>query len=491
MRFLLVFIFFFLIQKAGFAQQKIDFKKVAQSRSITFDKYESFLTKPITTKDGIFYIKGKGRNYMIVKLSDDLKVFRQKKLKLRTKKRKHRFEFLINNNDKLLLFSSYVNKSINKRSLVYFEVNTSTLEVSSHSKPMANLQLRFLNDDPGTFDYEISPDQSKIVFYSYKWKNDKRKILISLNVFDSNLNKIWSKEDFLIKLEYGFTMRIGNLVLDNMANIHWLKRVSKKQGITFNKEKAKYDYSIFSFFENGEMQSSEINPKGNNIIDLGLKVTRNQDLIAMGFYNNENLEGVNGIAHIPFDKDGAPIDDQIIFSTVSSYEEDDKNSIWGKVLPFYNIKNIYEKPSGNLVLVGEDSHLESFGSSNYYYHGEMIVVENKADGNPFWMFEIHKDGSEESTTIKNQSYLFFPKGDDLFFIFNNHPDNLNGGMKAPKVKSQITITQIDTNGKATIRALFPRKKPIRQRFTVNPSARISEDEILIFKYDRLLKLKME
>lgn len=491
MRLLLILFFSLILKNTLFAQSEVSFKKIAQSRTITFDKYESFLNKPIATKDGIFFIKGKSRKYMIVKLTDDLKVFKQKKIKLRTKKRKHRFEFLINHNDKLLLFSSYVNKNINKRSLVYSEINSSSLEVSPHSKPVANLQLRLLNDAPGIFNYEISQDKSKIVFYSNKWKNDKRKMLLSLYVFDSNLNKIWSKEDFLLKLENGFAMRIGNLVLDNLANIHCLKRVSKNQGITFNGEKAKYDYSIFSFFENGDTQSSDIKTKGNNIIDLGLKVKRNQDIIAMGFYNNENLEGVNGIAHIPFDKNGAPLDDQLIFSLVNSYPEDDRNSIWGNVLPFYNIKNIIEKPTGNLVLVAEDSKLKPYGSFNHYHHGEMVIVENKADGNPLWMYEIHKDGSEEYTGVKNQSYLFFRKGDDLFLIFNNHPDNLNGGMKAPKVKSQITIAQIDTNGKATLKSLFPNEKPIRQRFTINHSGRISEDEILIFKYDRLVKLKMD
>ena len=83
MRILLLILFSFFIQNIFFAQQEMNFKKVAQSKPVTLDKYEFFLTKPIQTKNGIFYVKGKNKNYMIVRLSDDLKNFRQKKIKIK------------------------------------------------------------------------------------------------------------------------------------------------------------------------------------------------------------------------------------------------------------------------------------------------------------------------------------------------------------------------------------------------------------------------
>ncbi len=503
MRILLFLFFSFLIQNAFYAQQEISFKKVAQSRSINFDKYESFLNKPVTTKDGIFYIKGKGKNYMIVKLSNDLKVFRQKKIKLRTKKRKHRFEFLINHNDKLLLFSSYVNKSINKRTLVYHEVNTSTLEViEDDSKPIANVGLRVINDSPGTFNFNFSPDKSKVIFYSHKWRNDKRKMKISIHAFDSNLNEIWNVDEFLVKKGPGFKMIFGHPVVDNTGNVYFLKRISKNQGLTFNSDKGEYAFSIFSFLENGKTQKSEeINTEGKNLVELQLKVTNNQDLIGMGFFNDKNLDCINGIAHIPFDKDGLPLNDQMIFSSTTAYNKNisfNKNElIKTNMIPFFNIKNIIEKASGNLVIIAEDSTPKTYGFSTYgstgilYEHGEMMVVENKKDGNPNWIFRIPKNGLEDYYSKGNQSFLFFQNGEKLIFIFNDHPGKYIRRMSLHRKKSHILIASIDENGNTTRRALFPEEKPIRQRFTIIPSGGISENEIIIYKYDRLLKLKMD
>lgn len=502
MRISLILIFSFLIQNAFFAQQEISLKKVAQSKPITFDKYESFLNKPIITKDGIFYIKGKNKNYMVVRLSEDLKVFRQKKIKLRTKKRKHRFEFLINHNDKLLLFSSYVNKRNNNRILVYHEVNTSTLEVTEASKPIANVGLRVINDAPGTFNFKFSPDKSKIIFYSHKWRNDERKMKISIHVYDSNLNEIWKVDDFLVKKGVGFKMIFGHPVVDNSGNVYFLKRVSKNQGITFNSDKGEYDFSIFNFLENGKIQNSyDINPDGNNLVELHLKITNNQDLIGMGFFNDKNLDCINGIAHIPFDKSGLPLNDQMIFSSATSYNKNisfNKNDPFPtNMIPFYNIKNIIEKASGNLVMIAEDSTPKTYGFSTYgssgiiYEHGEIIVIENNKDGSSNWIFRIPKNGLEDYNSRGNQSFLFFQNGEKLTFIFNDHPGKFTRRMSIHKKKSHILIAGIDENGNTTRRALFPEEKPIRQRFTIIPSGGISENEIIIFKYNRLLKLKIE
>lgn len=511
MRILFLIFFSFFIQNVFFAQQELNFKKVAQSKPISLDKYESFLTKPIQTKDGIFYVKGKHRNYMLVKLSDDLKVFRQKKIKLKTNRRKHRFEFVIQLNEKILLFSSFVNKSINKRSLVYQEVNTATLEVSDASEPIVNVGLRVINDSPGTFNFEFSPDKSKVIFYSHKWKNDKRKVKISINVCDSNLNTIWTVDDFLVKKEYGFKMKYGHPVIDNLGNVHFLKRISKKQGLTFNTYKGEYDFYIFSFLENGRIQkSNNIIPNEKKLVELFLKVTSNQDLIGMGFFNTKDPGHIDGIAHITFNKNGLPLNKQMIFSPVDSYSENtslnQNEPFKSKILPFYNIKNIIEKPSGNLVLIAEDSNIKSYGNyssylpssknigsneSSYYYHGEMIIIENKKNGNPNWIFRIPKFGREEYNKIGNQSFLFLQNGGRLTFIFNDHPEKLTKMMRMPRKKSHISIANIDTNGNTLRNLLFPNEQPIRQRFTIIPSGKIAENEFIIFKYDRLLKLKIE
>lgn len=505
---ILIFLFLsFIIQNIFFAQQELNFSKVAQSKPISFDKYESFLTKPIQTKDGIFYVKGKNRNYMLVKLSDDLKVFRQKKIKLKTNRRKHRFEFVIQFNEKILLFSSFVNKSINKRSLVYQEVNTSTLEVSDASEPIVNVGLRVINDAPGTFNFKFSPDKSKIIFYSHKWRNDERKMKISINVCDSNLNKVWTVEDFLVKKEYGFKMIFGHPVIDNLGNVHFLKRISKNQGLTFKVNKGEYDFSIFSFLKNGTIQkSNEIKPNGNNLVELFLKITNKQDLIAMGLFNIGDPGQINGIAHIPFDKNGLPLNNQMLFSFPASYS---KNISYNKhepfptnLLPFYTIKDIIEKASGNLVMIAEISTPKTYGFSTYgcghssdsfgyYEHDEMIIIENKKDGSPNWIFRIPKYGMEECNDRGNQSYLFFHNGERLTFIFNDHPEKLTKMMKMPRKKSHISIANIDKNGNASRKLLFPEEQPIRQRFAIIPSGQIVENEFIIFKYDRLLKLKIE
>ncbi len=507
MRILLLILFSFFIQNIFFTQQEMNFKKVAQSKPVTLDKYEVFLTKPIQTKNGVFYVKGKNKNYMIVRLSDDLKIFRQKKLKLKTKNKKHRFEFLINQNEKILLFSSYVNKSINKRSLVYHEVNSSTLEISDASEPIVNVQLRVINDAPGTLNFNFSPDKSKIIFYSHKWRNDERKMLISIHVYDSNLNTIWNVDDFLVKKGPGFSMIFGHPVVDNMGNVHFLKRVSKKQGLTFNTNKGEYDFTIFSFLQNGKIQkSNDINPNGNNLVELFLKVTNNQDLIGMGFFNTKDPGHIDGIAHITFNKDGLPLNDLMIFSPTTTYSKNispnQNEPFSNSILPFFNIKNIIEKASGNLVLIAEDSTPKTYGFSTYgcghssdrfgfYEHSEMIIIENKKNGNPNWIFRIPKFGMEECNDRGNQSYLFFQNGEHLTFIFNDHPEKLTRRMRMPRKKSHISIAQIDKNGNTTRALLFPEEQPIRQRFTIIPSGKTTENEIVLFKYDRFLKLKIE
>ena len=71
-------------------------------------------------------------------------------------------------------------------------------------------------------------------------------------------------------------------------------------------------------------------------------------------------------------------------------------------------------------MVAEDSTPKTYGFSTYgcgsssddvgyYDHGEIVVIENKNDGSPNWIFRIPKYGSEECNDRGNQSYLFFHK----------------------------------------------------------------------------------
>lgn len=480
-------------------------RKSTLSDIIAYDE-SGFYT--LSTKVGGVY-----GNNDLVKIShfdNQIKLVKEAELELLLGKKEMEFEFSVQMNSEIYVFSSYADKKTKKNALYTQTLNKKTLLLNNDRKKIAEIPFTSkLIKGVGAFDYSLSDDSSKIILFYYLpyEKNESEKF--GFHVMDQEMNQIWANDIFLPYTDELF--EIESHLLDNFGNVHVLGKKYFDKPKDRKKGNPNYHYVILSYLKGEEkVREYDVKLDGKFLNQMLITINLDHELICAGFYSNKGTAVADGSYYLKIDSETREIvvknfkefDIDFITQNMTDKEENKarKKEAKGKDVEIwaYDLDGSVMADDGSIFLVAEQYYVETKTTTtttngvpktkitNYYHYNDIVVVRIDFMGNILWAEKIGKKQRTVNDEGFFSSYNLNVVGDKLYFVFNDHPDNefLRENEDEYETfrgnkKSMIAIVEMDADGKHNRTTLVSAKEAgVMTRPKV--CEQISSDEMILF-----------
>lgn len=434
------------------------------------------------------------------------------------------YENIIHDNGTMFLFTSCLNKKTKFNSLYVQTIDKNSLTTNNDLKKLVDIDYSgFRKSNSGNFRFATSNDGSKIlVFYNLpydKGEYDK----FGFGVYDNSMNLIWKKDIVLPYKDELFD--IEKIRVDNEGNVYLLNTVYKEKRRKKRHGEPNYQYAILAY-RNGVENADEYtaNLSGKFLTDMQITIDKNRDIVCAGFYSEVGTYSIKGSYFISIDSKTKEIKNQSFkeFSIdfiVENMTERQKKKVEKKLekgkdveMYEYNLDDIIlRSDDGGAILVGEQYFVNSVTTTTtingtttttttyYYNYNDIIVVSINPAGQIDWVTKIPKRQVTSNDGGFFSSYSLSIVGNKLYFLFNDHPDNLlektNDTKKYKSFSGQkgsvVVLATVNNDGSYTKEALF---KMVDAEVMIRPKVcgQISSNEMIIFgqrkKIERFARL---
>ncbi|MEO5644284.1 MAG: hypothetical protein ABIQ40_04905 [Bacteroidia bacterium] len=394
------------------------------------------------------------------------------------------------------LFSIETDKKALTTTLFYQKVDKKTLVAEVDPHPLIVTKMASKRDVYGHFTHNISPDESKLLYYSKDSDKDENGDMrddsrFHLTVFDSKMAKVWTKDIKIPIPPAQFTVQ--QVKVDNSGTVYIIgieyeeksdARVSRREG------NPTYKYRIYRYSNNGtEMVSMPIELKDKFITDVQIDGAPNGDLVAAGFYSDKGTYSVKGAFYIRLDGKTQ----QVVVSNFKPFESDfiteyftekekkksEKKEAKGQEQELFSFEmdELLIRTDGGATLIAEQyrTYTVCTTSTNanggttttcrtYYVYNDIMVITFNADGSIAWKCKIPKRQTTQEDGGYYSSYTYAAVDDKLYFIYNDNPKNLylTSGEKIynyiPSKEAAVILAEVDANGKVTRELLLTTEK---------------------------------
>ena len=289
-----------------------------------------------------------------------------------------------------------------------------------------------------------------------------------VTVLDLNLNERWTR-----RIELPYKRKLIDIVQHNVytdGSVRILTKVYRDKRREQRKGVPNWEYHFLVFKNDGQEFEDYVLPmKDKFYTDLVYYYMPNGDIECTGFYSGRNAWDIKGVFSViighenneikkeqfkPFSEDFV---DQVLEETDTKKE---------KTFFSYRIDERIKLPDGSTVFVTEQYHSftliiqQEFGnkSATDYYFNDIILLKMDAEGNLDWIKSIPKKQRVQRIYTPYCSYGLTRDANAMYFVFNDHPNNLNSAsgkvktMGNPK-NAALVYVKVDYDGN-----VFPRKE---------------------------------
>lgn len=439
--------------------------------------------------------------------SKNVKLTNEAETELKENKKPMSFEFIVQMDEILYVFSSQEDKKAYTNNLYVQTINKSTLELNNDRRIISEIDYQTnFKYDRGSFDYGLSRDSSKIIIY-YNLPYEKKEYeKFGFHILDAGMNEIWSNAIVLPYTDELFV--IQDYRLDNFGHVHVLGKKYHEKLKSTRKGEVNYHHLILSYYK-GEDKPKEYDVKLEDkyLNEMRIEVNDDKEIICAGFYSNIGVLHIDGSFYLKIDNETKEIvvknfkefSLDFITQNLSDKQESKarKKEAKGKDVELfnYNIDDMVMSDDGSIFLIGEQyyeierSSTDADGNTvynTYYFYKDIIVVNIDFIGNIVWAEKIGKYQKTRNDGGYYSSYTISVTGDKLYFAFNDHPDNL---VVNPKDKdfnkfqgqknSIVVLVEIDNEGNQKRKSLLS-TKDVGVMVRPKVCEQISENELIIF-----------
>jgi hypothetical protein len=384
------------------------------------------------------------------------------------------FEDFIEAQDKYYFFySSWSGKKTKHERLFYREVDFKSGTFIGESKQIIDYNgylANFYGNDNGVvanvgfsfgtsgkyvgtskFDLIVSEDKSKILILYRKKpevkKDTKSWDIVTLNVFDMNLNEIWNK-----KYKMPYTERRMNFldnIISNDGKIFMITKIYHDDNFKDKKKRtdiaANYHIELFEYNNSNEkIITSEINLDDKFMKSIAMYQPSNDKIFCAGFYNKgKDSDNADGLFTYEINPDGKlnnknyyeiPLEILNQYEKEKTIKKNKKKNKKGKAeYEDLNLKDVIFYSNNSIVLIGEVNYIKSHTSysqkygtrTTYTYHYEDILITKiNANGNLAWMKKIPK--RQKGTQGKRgMSYTHFNTNENTYLVYLDNVKNID------------------------------------------------------------------
>lgn len=345
---------------------------------------------------------------------------------------------------KVFLFSSYYNNKQKKKYLFVQELDEKRLLPSKDLKKLAAIDFSGKwTAYTADFNIDFSIDSSRILVYYdlpyHKKENEK----FGLHVLDREMNNLWSQE-VTIPIEDQL-VSIEDFTVSNEGNAYILVKKYDEKPKESRKGEVNYNYVLLGYHENSD-DNTEATIKVDDIFlrQMAVAVNPREEVICVGFYNDDHKEGMKGPFYLRMDgatgeilsQNYQPFTVDFLTSHLTKKQEEKRKKKLEKGkdvdVPVYKTKAILFRPDGGFYCISENSY-ENFvtsintdgrsSSRTYFNDHNIAVIKVGPSGEIEWSERVVKYQRIADAGFYN-SFALIPKGDNLHFIYNDDPENL-------------------------------------------------------------------
>jgi hypothetical protein len=446
------------------------------------------------------------RVYTLEHYDRNLKKTKSEKLDLHFKDKKMDFEGFIDLNDKIYVFSSFINQAQKKKYVFTQELNKNTLVPQNNLKKVADFQYEKSRIKHSvSFNHEISDDKSKVLAYFDLPQEKRENEKYGLFVYDSDFNMLWEKD---VVLPYSSKLfEISEFKIDNNGNVFVLGKLYEKSINDGN-----YMFVIISYTENGTLEKKyPLNLSNVFLTDIQITITDNLEIICAGFYSQNTSRSAKGSFYLRFDPTTNSVKSQSFkefdfdFITQDLSERDSKRKTKqadkGKNVEMNNmyLDDIIMRDDGGAIVIGESfrTHTTKYASTNgqiqyttQYIYGNIVIVNINPDGSIAWSQKIPKKQTSINDNGILSSYIKKVDDDKIYFIFNDNSKNLHNNQDnkvysfTGTKKNMTALVQVDFDGTVSKREFLFDFKTENVYIQPLTSVNINDSEIICYALGR-------
>ncbi|MEO0043537.1 MAG: hypothetical protein RL329_2985 [Bacteroidota bacterium] len=442
----------------------------------------SNLSKIIATDgDGFYALRmhregmlGGGNIKPIVEYYDkNMKLIRERSLDLEYKGKDRDFKDVIMFGRQLYLLSYFYNEKHEKTYLFAQKIRHSNLQLESEVTKIEEWNASN-KDHADPFGFHLSRDSSKLLVYTHSpFVETGDKEQFSFHVFAPNIVEMWSKS---VRLPYkDENYGVEEYQVDNEGNVYLLG-IAYMAGASKLKRDGKptYYYSILSYQKDAEAHHEfKLENRDVFITDLTFRIADNHNLICTGFYSEKGTFSMKGIYFLNVDPKSRTVVTQNLqpldfsFLTANLSERNKKlakeafvknNKSKEAELANYSLDKLILRSDGGAILVAEQYYVQQVMQNNnysmypyansyynryyynspyygsaynnrrpdyYYNYNDIIIINIRPTGEIEWSARIPKLQESSNDQGMFSSYAMAVAQDKFYFVYNEHPKNLN------------------------------------------------------------------
>ncbi len=432
---------------------------------------------------------------------------------LKTDGSEREYEFATSWEDKIYFFSSFQNKKHKKHYLFVQTINKNNFSLNSDLKKIAELDYEGESKRrPATFNYEFSPDSSKILIHYVLTNKDNEILRSGFEVFDENFELIWKNEN--ISSNVGGYFLFQRSAVDNSGNVFFAgKAYNNKKEYQKEEENNQYFVVIYPKNQKKPVPIAVTLPENKYPISAQIGVDNNSNLVCAGVYSQTGMTNAVGIFSTKINIDEQKtseiktkgFDYNFLTKGMDEGEIEDLKKNMKKGSDFeeyeYNLRNIHFGTNETFALVIEKLRRtvsimrDRTGETRTYhsYEGDIIVANfENTDASVKWMQKIPRDiHLVNDHRIAGSFGLAYMKDNSTQIIYNTMREGkLTGQGKAKD--SELVLISIDENGKESGKKIHSAKS---NKTVLKPAniGQLPSGEVVIFGlkgYSKLNFLKI-
>ncbi|MFK8007252.1 MAG: hypothetical protein AB8H03_12820 [Saprospiraceae bacterium] len=436
-------------------------------------------TESLVTENGFYFLetirKRKGKGYKLIKYNSNLELLNSTRINVPFNSKKNKIIHFTFSKNKILVFDSFIEKKKKTKSIIMYSFDASSLEEIDKPKVIYESNYKGFTKKENKYYFSKSPNSKLLLICEINNKPEQERE-IGLIILDKETGDIIIEKT---KGGFGAYSMIQNVLITDLGEIYILRKrfnPTEVHNIYYSGHHRKIEYYIHRITAKSKIQIKLSLEK--SVRELHMNLNLNQLPFLMGFdfkkkyvglvliqIDLENFESEN------FTYDYINCTANNSYAALLNKPKKDRNHT-RTMRP----RNIFQKPNGNFVIIGEEGYRTVWGDSHQnhsYYHNNIIISEHQKDGEIIWSHLIKKYGN--TTEDSPRDFFLFKSKNDLYLIFNNNNS-----------KQKLILTSIDKNGNIKVN---PFSNNVYQTFP-NKNMIISEKEFLLLLRNKKYELEL-
>ncbi len=279
------------------------------------------------------------------------------------------------------------------------------------------------------FGYALSPDNTKVMFYSWTYTLPEDPARVTITVMDQQLDTLWKQRYVLPYKNESLYIYSSRLTDDGRAFL-LCENYTGKVGAYI--DESKIDYFVLGA-ENGEenMLIYDLNPAGKTLRGLHIDPAPGNAMSGAAFYQDPGKEIHLGVYffHIPpaggkMTQTFIPIDKETYQSAFLYPGGDGIFNANRHRFESYAVNKTERLPDGSVLIFAQQEYYQR--TENVFEYNDVLVMRIQPELNRLeWIRRVPKRQAEtyNENVFSPFSYKLMPRGDRWYLLFNDLADN--------------------------------------------------------------------